>query len=150
MKKNAVKDDNTVDKNKNKENVYVKNPDLKEEFTYEQLLASWEKFAEKNKKRTRIYNILLSKKPKINSNNIDITIDNPLQEEKINEIRNELVSYLRLNLKNSLIDLSFSKPDSNNDSAKAIYTDNDKLQYMINKNPNFKDLQQELNLDLDK
>ncbi|MEA3317746.1 MAG: hypothetical protein U9R54_07290 [Bacteroidota bacterium] len=57
---------------------------------------------------------------------------------------------MQFDLKNSLIELSFKMADSNDDSSNALYTDKDKLQFLIKKNENLQILKQELNLDLDK
>jgi hypothetical protein len=56
---------------------------------------------------------------------------------------------LRTDLKNGLIDLIFTIPDSDDNSGNKLYTDKDKLQYLIKKNENLKILKQELNLDFD-
>ena len=71
------------------------------------LIDKWHTFSDKIGDKPRIYNTLTSKDPKLEENNIvSFIIDNNLQEEKINEIRNELLVYLKSELKNSSIDLT--------------------------------------------
>ena len=92
---------------------------------------------------------MTSKDPKLQENNlISFVIDNNLQEVKINEIRNELLAYLKKELKNSLLDLKLIITDTDEENNK-LYTTEDKFKHMLEKNDSLGKLKQEFNLDLE-
>ncbi|MCK5170118.1 MAG: hypothetical protein KAQ75_09570, partial [Bacteroidales bacterium] len=74
--------------------------------------------------------------------------DNNLQKEKINEIRNELLSFLKTELKNSAIDIKLVITDLEEENNK-LYTSEDKFKHMLSKNEDLNKLKQEFNLDLE-
>ena len=99
--------------------------------------------------RPRIFNTLTSKDPKLEDNNIvTFLIDNNLQEQKINEIRNELMDYLKRQLKNSNIQLKLIISEVEEENNK-LYTAEDKFKHMLSKNQDLNKLKQEFNLDLE-
>ncbi|MBU8893548.1 MAG: DNA polymerase III subunit gamma/tau [Bacteroidales bacterium] len=129
------------------------NDELKEnlnnDFTEKELIDKWHQFSDKMGGKPRIFNTLTSKDPKLEENNIvSFVIDNNLQEEKINEIRNELLGFLKAELKNSLIDLKLILTDNEEDNNK-LYTAEDKYKHMLSKNENLNNLKQEFNLDIE-
>ena len=122
---------------------------LNNDFTEKELIDKWHQFSDKMGDKPRIFNTLTSKDPKLEENNIvSFVIDNNLQEEKINEIRNELLGFLKAELKNSLIDLKLILTDNEDDNNK-LYTAEDKYKHMLSKNENLNNLKQEFNLDIE-
>ncbi len=139
---------NIVEEPQNKQISLVQDK-LKGEFTEKDLIEKWHAFSNKVGDKPRIFNTLTSKDPKLeNKNIVSFLIDNNLQQEKINEIRNELLAFLKLELKNSFIDLKLIMSDKEEENNK-LYTAEDKFKHMISKNVDLNKLKQEFNLDLE-
>ena len=129
-----IEDLEKVDKNLNKS------------FSEKDLIDKWHQFSDKMGDKPRVFNTLTSKDPKLEENNIiRFVIDNNLQEDKINEIRNELLVYLKTELENSNIDLKLIISDIEVENNK-LYTSEDKFKHMLSKNENLGKLKQEFNL----
>ncbi len=119
------------------------------DFTEKDLIDKWHQFSDKIGDKPRIFNTLTSKDPKLEENHVvSFLIDNNLQKEKINEIRNELLSFLKTELKNSIIDLKLVITDLEEENNK-LYTSEDKFKHMLSKNEDLNKLKQEFNLDLE-
>jgi len=131
------------------EKVYSKEEELHNEFSEQELIEKWHEFSNSIGNRPRIFNTLTSKDPKLEANNIvSFVIDNNLQEGKINEIRNELLVYLKRELKNTNIDLKLIITELEAETNK-LYTTEDKFKHMLTKNENLGILKKEFNLDLE-
>jgi len=117
-------------------------------FSELELIDKWQQFSDKLGDKPRIFNTLTSKEPKL-ENDIIVTfqIDNNLQEEKINDIRNELLDFLRVELKNSKIELKLIMNESVQESK--LYTSEEKFKHLLSKNENLGKLKQEFNLDFE-
>lgn len=121
----------------------------REAFNEKELIEKWHAFSNKMGDRPRIFNTLTSKDPKLEENSIvSFIIDNNLQEEKINEIRNELIAYLKKELRNGDIDLKLIITDLEEENNK-LYTTEDKFNHMLTKNQDLAKLKKEFNLDLE-
>jgi len=119
------------------------------DFTEKDLIDKWHQFSDNIGDKPRIFNTLTSKDPKLEEYHIvSFLIDNNLQKEKINEIRNELLSFLKTELKNSTIDLKLVITDLEEKNNK-LYTSEDKFKHMLSKNEDLNKLKQEFNLDLE-
>ncbi|MCD4833665.1 MAG: DNA polymerase III subunit gamma/tau [Bacteroidales bacterium] len=119
------------------------------DFAEKDLIDKWHQFSDKIGDKPRIFNTLISKDPKLEENHVvSFLIDNNLQKEKINEIRNELLSFLKTELKNSAIDLKLIITDLEEENNK-LYTSEDKFKHMLSKNEDLNKLKQEFNLDLE-
>lgn len=139
----------TEEVNEPKENLVKVDENLSNSFTEKELIDKWHQFADKMGDRPRIFNTLTSKDPKLEENNIvSFIIDNNLQEGKINEISNELLAYLKNELKNSNIELKLIIADLEVENNK-LYTSEDKFKHMLLKNEDLGKLKQEFNLDLE-
>lgn len=122
---------------------------LTNEFSEKELIDKWHEFSNTVGDKPRIFNTLTSKDPKLEESSIiTFTIDNNLQEQKINEIRNELIDYLKRELKNNQIDLKLIISQAEEENNK-LYTSEDKFKHMLSKNQNLNTLKQEFNLDLE-
>ena len=117
-------------------------------FSELELIDKWQQFSDKLGDKPRIFNTLTSKEPKL-ENEIIVTfqIDNNLQEEKINDIRNELLDFLRVELKNSKIELKLIMNESVQESK--LYTSEEKFKHLLSINENLGKLKQEFNLDFE-
>lgn len=116
-----------------------------EDFTKEELELKWKVFLTRLDDRPNLQSTL-SRVPEIKENyQLYLEIDNTIQEGVIETIKPELVSYLRRELKNSKIELvsKISKKIKN----RIIYTDLDKFDEMVKKNPSLKILKSKFNLD---
>ena len=88
----------------------------------------------------------LSRIPEIKDDyKLSLEIENTVQDDLINIIKPELVSYLRKELRNSKIQLVTEITEK----AKGIiiYTDEEKYEELVKKNPNLALLRNKLNLD---
>lgn len=118
-------------------------------FSEKELIEKWHAFSNHLRHKPRIFNTLTSKDPKLEENyTVSFIIDNNLQEQKINEIRNELLTFLKKELQNSAIDLKLIITETEDNSNK-LYTSEDKFKHMLSKNENLGKLKQEFNLDLE-
>jgi len=127
----------------------VVEPTQNKEFTEKELIEKWHLFSDKMGGKPRIFNTLTSKDPKLEESNIvSFVIDNNLQEEKIKEIKNELVGFLKVELENNTIDIKLIISDKEEENNK-LYTAEDKYKHMLSKNEKLNNLKQEFNLDLE-
>ncbi|MCE4564879.1 hypothetical protein INQ51_11220 [Maribellus sp. CM-23] len=114
-------------------------------FTEEQLKEKWDAFLPRVEDRPSI-KATLSVLPKIMDDfSLLLEIDNRIQDEMLAEIRPELVSYLRKELRNSNINLKTLVTEIKRE--KIIYSDIEKYQAMAERNPNLALLKRTLNLD---
>jgi len=117
-------------------------------FTEAQLLSSWGKFAGSHKQDPQFYAALTKNKPTLKDNFlIEHIVDNKVQENDINEKKQDLLSFIRNDLNNFKTQLSIivSKKQAND----KPYTSQDKYKSMLAKNPALGKLKSQLNLEID-
>ncbi len=120
-------------------------PGETEEFNEEQLKMKWEQFVKRLDDRPNLQSTL-RKIPEIREDfQLHLPIDNSVQEDLINSIRPELVSWLRRELKNSQIQLVTQISAA--EKEKIIYTDSEKYSEMLKKNPQLAVLKNTFKLD---
>jgi len=120
----------------------------KEAVTQEKLSEGWKKLLHDfdNKGRMMLYATLSKYPPKvIDNDHIEITYDNKAQAEAIRKEKTGILEILRAELKNDLLKLKLTISDQVHQRA---YTDSEKLEKMIEKNPNISLLKNKLDLDL--
>jgi len=116
-----------------------------EEFTGEQLEKQWKLFTSRLDDRPNLQSTL-SVVPKMLENfQLYLPIENTIQENLINGIKPELVSFLRRELKNSKIQLVTEITEKT--SGRIIYTDEERYNELLKKNPSLAILKQKFNLD---
>lgn len=117
-------------------------------FTQEQLNHAWEKFALECKlSQPRMYSTLVSQLPVLTDNNIiEFTISNPLQEEELIKLKPSLLNFLRKELSNNTMDLVTKMTDAPQDHRR-FYTDQEKFDHLVEKNPSLLNLKQQFGLD---
>lgn len=115
-------------------------------FTKDQLQAAWNDFAEQRKKFQAEYQ-LLNQPFELNGSQVTIHIHNPVQDMMLVNIKSELAAFLRETLKNSTIVVVGELKEQ--EDRKVIYTNREKFDYLVNKNPMLKELKDRLGLDTD-
>ncbi|MFK7901056.1 MAG: hypothetical protein AB8B61_09910 [Cyclobacteriaceae bacterium] len=91
---------------------------------------------------------LKSKRITFENNVFSFTVENDLLVEQLKEYREELLSFLRTECKNSTIQLDI-KIDAQEVSENKLYTERDKFNHLLQKHPLLGKLRDELNLDTD-
>jgi hypothetical protein len=74
-----------------------------------------------------------------------LKIGNSVQEEEVKLVKYELISWLRKELQNSEIELVTRIEKQ--ESTRIFYSDSEKMQLMMQKNPELYQLKQKFNLD---
>lgn len=121
-----------------------------EDFSIEELMENWLRFAEMmRKEKPRMATTLKASNPVIKDDFvIEIEMSNKVQEDDFNlMIKADLANFLRQELKNDNLKIATFVPETNKE--KALYTDEDKYKYLSEKNPNINKLKQRLNLDFE-
>lgn len=123
------------------------NQDLTESFTNEQLQLKWKTYLSTLEDRPNLKSTL-SREPILSGNNtILLKIDNHVQDDLIKSIKPQLVSWLRRELKNSSIDMVTEINESQ--TQKFAYTDGEKFEEMLHKNPDLAYMKQRFSLDFE-
>ncbi len=121
--------------------------DYFEPFSSEDLISKWKEYLTTLDERPSL-KATLAKDPVLMKNwMVRIVIDNHVQEELIRNVKPQLVSWLRRELKNSAIDIVTEVRED--DSKRFAYTDGEKFEEMLEKNPDLAYLKQKFNLDFD-
>jgi hypothetical protein len=116
-------------------------------FTPETLKLKWEEFIGRLNDRPNLQSTL-SRVPRLEEDfRLFLEIDNSVQDDLINTIKPELVSWLRKELKNSKIQLNIKI--SENEKEKIIYSDSEKYMEMLKKNPQLESLKKKFKLDFE-
>lgn len=106
----------------------------------------WKQYAELRKDQVAEYHIL-NQEFTLNNNIITLLLNNPIEEPLLQGMKSDLVGYLRDKLNNSTLQVE-GVMQQNNTKRKA-YTNKEKFDYLMEKNPHIKELQEKLGLDPD-
>jgi hypothetical protein len=117
-----------------------------EPFTSEKLQQIWNEFAEQRKKFQAEYQ-LLSQPYEISGSKIILHLHNPVQETMLTNLKVDLTTFLRDRLKNQSIQVHGELREA--DQRKVIYTNKEKFEYLVQKNPLLRELKDRLGLDTD-
>ncbi len=119
-------------------------------FTQADLERVWKPMAESvSKDQANLYHSLINRIPFLDEDfKIVATVDNKIQHSEMFLKLPEILQFLRSELKNWGIQLEIIVADRPQESRRP-YTDEDKLNAMIDKNPAIKSLKDQLNLDID-
>ena len=99
----------------------------------------------KEDKKDSLYATLSKRKPTlIDSQTIELVVDNKVQEDYINTIKNDLMEFLRQELNN--FHLQFKLKVKEVKDEQMLYTGKEKFNKMAESNPTLKLLQQKLKL----
>ncbi len=131
---------------KEQHEIYTK-ADEEEDFTSEDLQVKWDEYVNRLSDRPNLQSTL-SDVPEIEQDfRLVLKIANSVQDNLIDQIKPELVSFLRRELKNSKIQLVTRISETSKE--KLIYSDSEKYAEMIKKNPELDLLKQKFNLDFE-
>lgn len=131
---------------KEQHEVYARQ-NLSEKFTVDQLQQKWKQYLGTLDDRPNLKSTL-SREPVLREDGtLLLKIDNHVQDDLIKSIKTQLVSWLRRELKNSYIDLFTEVAETG--TQRIVYTDGDKFEEMLQKNPDLAYLKQRFNLDFD-
>ncbi|MCF8226168.1 MAG: hypothetical protein K9J30_09845 [Bacteroidales bacterium] len=129
----------------------IEKEESKTEISEEDIRKAWDEYAEKIRNRhPRQYNTLKQHLPKLDANGaIRVELATESQRENFtHSIKPGLISYFRQALK----DIEYVFETSlieNNTSEKKPYTDQDKLDVLMKKNPDLEIFKNRFNLDFD-
>jgi len=120
-------------------------------FSQEDLNEKWMQYAneKENVGKHNLLSVLKDKKAILKENfNVCITLDNKVQEEVLNDEKTKLLGYLKIQLENDSISLTVDVTPLKEKEMKA-YTDEDKFNKMVKKNPDLLNLKDKFGLEID-
>ena len=140
-------------RNNNEEAISERKPEVvqKKAFEFEDLLAKWEEFANSIKnEKPRLAITLRIQKPVLKEDfKVEVEMENANQEEDFTKyIKIDLLTFLKKELKNDMISIETTVSKIIEGSDKP-YTQEEKFEFMSEKNPNLKVLKQQLGLDFE-
>ncbi len=115
-------------------------------FSLDALQTTWKDFAEQRKKFQAEFQ-MLSQSFDLIENQIVVHLLNPVQETMLSGLKSELTIYLRERLKNNSIHVRGELREL--DQKKMKYTDRDKFEFLVDKNPLLREMKERLGLDTD-
>jgi DNA polymerase-3 subunit gamma/tau len=120
-----------------------------EPFTRNELIQSWQEFAESKRKQGKQQEYLvLGQQPElVDELTLKIKLNSSVQIDTVDNLKSELMPFLRNNLKNDGLKLEAEL--HMNESKPLIYTPAEKFKYLSDKHPKLKVLQEKLGLDPD-
>ena len=123
---------------------YNEYEDFLEPFTSEQLAAKWNEYLDLIADRPNLVSTLAAVPELMEGNKLLLRIGSSAQEEEVRKIKPELISFLKKELRNSEIELTMSLEKV--ESERTHLTDQEKMQILIQKNPELIELAQKFNL----
>lgn len=93
---------------------------------------------------------IVSHPPLVEHENITIRVDNQLQLDKLESVKSSLLHFLKKELSNTYLSLSFVMSDPDNGmNRKKFVTAQDKLEYFIKQNPVVEEMRKLLGLEIE-
>jgi DNA polymerase-3 subunit gamma/tau len=120
--------------------------EVDQDFTPESLHLVWKDFAEQRKKFQAEFQMLMQPFD-LDKSRIVVHLLNPVQDTMLAGLKSELTTYLREKLKNNSIQVTGELREL--DEKKMKYTDRDKFDFLLDKNPLLKEMKDRLGLDTD-
>ena len=118
-------------------------------FDQKSLLVCWDRVAESMVNSNVVYALLNQINPILEEDfNIRISVGTRVQSRYLEEVRDELVSSLRKELKNDSLGINIHVEDSAS-NAKVVYTAEERYQFLLEKNPQLDEFRKEFQLDID-
>ena len=126
------------------------NPEWNEEVTEEGLASAWAQFVEKlrDEDRLSLTATMSLGGPELRGNKVVYVVNNPLQREQMDGLRNEVLVHLKQELKNASLELHLDMKEQALEERKAFLSDKDRYDLMVEKNPALDKLRKALDLDL--
>ncbi|MFW0716994.1 DNA polymerase III subunit gamma/tau [Pedobacter sp. N23S346] len=123
--------------------------EAREPFTYDQLLEIWNKYIQiiKNADKINLFTILNNFTPQLISPVlIEISVESKTQEQFVVQESVELMNYLRNQLQNFAVDITFKLVERKIENR--LYGNREKYDYLVTKNPKLDELRKRFNLDI--
>ena len=122
----------------------------KTSFTHQMLIDSFRKYAARVQNDSSIlYTALTTFAPELHDDFVVIhKVSNSVMEKALNDHLIDFVGFLKNDLENDLITVNL-RVEETVEEARKFLTDKEKLEIMIGKNPEVKNLKDQLNLELD-
>jgi DNA polymerase-3 subunit gamma/tau len=127
------------------ETTYNEYESYTEAFTSEQLTVKWNEFLGLISDRPNLISTLSNVPELTDGNKLLLKIGNSVQEEDVRQIKPELINFLRKELRNSGIEMTTSIEKI--ESERTHFNDSEKMQLLMQKNPELFELKQKFNLD---
>ena len=108
--------------------------------------AAWTEFADQRKKFQAEYQ-LLTQPYDLQETKIILHLHNPVQETILANLKTDLTNFIRDRLKNYSIQVVGESREA--EQRKVIYTNREKFDYLVQKNPVLRELKERLGLDTD-
>lgn len=113
-------------------------------FTLQELQKAWNTFTDSRGKATE--EVILRRPFTFENNTIHLLLDNQVQYDLLNDLKQEIASYLRNTLQNSNIQITAEI--NIQQVERRPYTAQEKFEFLANKNPALWELKEKLGLDL--
>jgi len=123
--------------------------EAREPFSYDKLLDVWNKYVQilKAADKINLFTILNNFAPTLLSPVlIEISVESKTQEQFVQQESVELMNFLRNELQNFAIDITFKQVERKLENR--LYGNREKYDYLVNKNPKLEDLRRRFNLDI--
>ncbi len=123
--------------------------DARESFTYEQLMLYWNQYANKAKEDNKInvYTLLTASDPVMESTEeVIVHVEHKIQEGLLQDELIDFLNFLRPRLKN--FHLNIKSKQVARAVVNRLYTNIEKYQYLIEKNPKLEEMRKRFNLDV--
>lgn len=121
-------------------------PEHQDTFTREALDSAWAEFTE-TKRQFQAEFHLLSQPYDLSGTRVILHLLSPIQETMLNGFRSDLITFLRMKLRNDLIQVTGVIREA--DEKKMIYTPRDKFEYLQEKIPILREFRERFGLDTD-
>ena len=125
----------------------------KEKVTAEGLKLAWDLFVEKQRvhKRVSLVSTLKMCAYELKGNVVCFRVVNALQEAQLDGERTDLLNHLRKEVRNAALELSIEIASSNEGEEDGVtyFSEKERYQKMVDKNPTLEELRKRLDLDLD-
>lgn len=125
------------------------NGDAKEPFTHEQLMLYWNQYANKTKEdgKINVYTIMTASEPLLETpQEITVHVEHKIQEGQLQDEMIDLLNFLRPRLKN--FNVSIQCKQVARAVVNRLYTNVERYQYLVDKNPKLEEMRKRFNLDV--
>jgi DNA polymerase III subunit gamma/tau len=130
----------------------VTEPSLRGVFTQDQLQVAWNGFADVMEKNERL-NLSSTLRASVvalqGEFKVQVTVLNRVQEEQVNEVRVDLLQFIRKQLAHDFLEMSIAVPKTDEVGISAQFlTERERYDAIVKKNPHLDTLRKRLDLDL--
>ena len=138
-------------KEKNVKEIDHNQPKDENPFNEADLKVYWNKIAEKFQKNHDINKyVLMNREWNLEENTIHLSLESEVQKNQFNEsIRYDLLENIRNHFKNHLIDIQIEVEKFEENSSNNLYTQSDKMDYLIEQYPVLSEFKKKFGLDPD-